>query len=71
MMEFFFCSPKYLDIMTKYEHWFANEMKCSPSIFWKIYTIYVLKQNTVISNCFDLLLNKTQANYIEVLYVLK
>lgn len=67
-----FCSPKCLDIMAECEHWFADgTFKSCPSIFSQIYTIHVLKQNTVIPTCFALLPSKTQENYNEVLNALK
>lgn len=59
-----FATPRMLDVMDRYPHWFADgTFKVSPEIFYQLFTLHVLVQDTVIPCVYALLPNKTAATY--------
>uniref|UniRef100_A0A2S2QRY9 MULE transposase domain-containing protein n=1 Tax=Sipha flava TaxID=143950 RepID=A0A2S2QRY9_9HEMI len=67
-----FCTSEGLKLMSASEHWFADgTFKSAHSIFTQIYTIHVLKYNTVIPVVFALLPDKSTATYSYLIKTLK
>ena len=60
-----------LDDLERYKHWACDgTFKCSPEIYYQIYTLHVLLENVSVPRIFALLPNKSQETYEKFFHVL-
>jgi len=60
-----FFTKENLELMEKCNNWFVDgTFKCTPTLFTQIYTIHVLKTNSLIPTVYALLPNKSQKAYV-------
>ena len=63
-----FASDANLDLLVRHRQWFADgTFKCSPSVFYQLFTLHVYVADSVVPVSYALLPNKTQATYRRML----
>jgi hypothetical protein len=63
-----FASDENLDLLARHRHWFADgTFKCSPAMFYQVFTIHVYIGGSILPLVYALLPDKTQVTYQRLL----